>query len=46
MYSNRFVVGRLVVLHHGGMIIEGLPHEVIMNRKVTEVYLGEYHVGA
>jgi len=40
------VVDRLVVLHHGEMIIEGLPHEVIMDRKVTEVYLGEYHVGA
>jgi ABC-type branched-subunit amino acid transport system ATPase component len=38
------VVDRLVVLHHGKMILEGPPDEVISHRKVTEVYLGEYDV--
>ena len=38
------VVDKLIVLHHGEMIVQGLPHEVIMDKKVTEVYLGEYDV--
>lgn len=38
------VVEKLIVLHHGEMIVQGLPNEVITNKKVSEVYLGEYDV--
>jgi branched-chain amino acid transport system ATP-binding protein len=38
------VVEKLIVLHHGEMIVQGLPNEVITDKKVSEVYLGEYDV--
>jgi branched-chain amino acid transport system ATP-binding protein len=40
------VVDKLIVLHHGEMIVQGLPKEVIANSRVSEVYLGEYNVEA
>jgi branched-chain amino acid transport system ATP-binding protein len=38
------VVDKLIVLHHGEMIVQGSPIEVIRDRKVSEVYLGDYDV--
>jgi len=38
------VVEKLIVLHHGEMIVQGFPNEVISDKKVSEVYLGEYNV--
>ena len=38
------VVDKLIVLHHGEMIVQGSPTEVIRDRKVSEVYLGDYDV--
>lgn len=38
------VVDKLIVLHHGEMIVQGSPKEVIADQKVSEVYLGDYNV--
>jgi branched-chain amino acid transport system ATP-binding protein len=38
------VVDKLIVLHHGEMIVQGSPTEVIRDRRVSEVYLGDYDV--
>jgi branched-chain amino acid transport system ATP-binding protein len=35
------VADRIVVLHEGRVIAEGLPAEVRANRQVQAVYLGE-----
>lgn len=38
------VVDKLIVLHHGEMITQGSPKDVMADRKVSEVYLGDYNV--
>jgi branched-chain amino acid transport system ATP-binding protein len=35
------VCDRIVVLHHGSKIAEGMPEEIATSRTVIEVYLGE-----
>ena len=35
------ICDRIIVLHHGNMIAEGMPKEIANNRKVIEIYLGE-----
>ena len=35
------VCDRIIVLHHGSKIAEGMPEEIATSRKVVEIYLGE-----
>jgi branched-chain amino acid transport system ATP-binding protein len=35
------VSSRIVVLHHGEKIAEGIPKEIASNQKVIDVYLGQ-----
>lgn len=37
---------RIIVLHHGEMIAEGEPQEIIQNKAVVDAYLGEVKVNA
>jgi branched-chain amino acid transport system ATP-binding protein len=37
---------RLVVLHHGQLIAQGPPHEVVSDRRVIEAYLGSKYAAA
>jgi branched-chain amino acid transport system ATP-binding protein len=35
------ICDRIVVLHHGATIAEGMPEEITSSKMVIEVYLGE-----
>jgi branched-chain amino acid transport system ATP-binding protein len=35
------ICDRIIVLHHGALIAEGLPDEIANNKEVIEIYLGE-----
>jgi branched-chain amino acid transport system ATP-binding protein len=35
------VCGRVIVLHHGEKLAEGSPEEIVQNKTVIEVYLGD-----
>ena len=37
---------RVVVLHHGQLIAQGAPHEVVSDRRVIEAYLGSKYAAA
>ena len=41
------ICGRIIVLHHGEKITEGIPQEITSNKQVIEIYLGEEaHAGS
>ena len=40
MQAIMAICDRIVVLHHGVKIAEGVPQEIARNKKVIEVYLG------
>jgi branched-chain amino acid transport system ATP-binding protein len=40
MKAVQILANRLLILHHGQKIIEGLPSEVLRDERVIEVYLG------
>jgi branched-chain amino acid transport system ATP-binding protein len=35
------IAGRVVVMHHGAVFFEGTPDEMLQDRRVIEIYLGE-----
>ena len=41
MKAIQSACGRVVVLHHGEMLAEGTPDQVLTNERVIQVYLGE-----
>jgi branched-chain amino acid transport system ATP-binding protein len=40
MQAIMAICDRIIVLHHGVKLAEGLPQEIATNKKVIEVYLG------
>jgi branched-chain amino acid transport system ATP-binding protein len=45
-HNMRFIAGlcdRVVVLHHGQELAQGVPQEVLKNPRVIEAYLGQSH---
>ncbi len=40
MQAIMAICDRIIVLHHGVKLAEGLPQEIAKNQKVIEVYLG------